>query len=271
MLTDVLNRIRKKMDYDRSKFPFENLSDFFDAVQTLRYELFEEKIDKKKREFLRSAWKNELELREIINRFQDEFAEHLIQLSMDEKVTETYPSMLKQCKNLLRKINRYYSPTFTKVMILFQSDKNEIEQISIDSLSEKQRQSIHRSYELLGQMAKDLEEFVKDEEQEFKSIEYFRDKSTYEWIVDKNDFSELAMAIWGSGALKRTENRKMMPLTLARELGAFFGIKTLHFNQDIKLISERSGQRKQGEFLDICKKNLLKIYEEKLESKEAKS
>jgi len=210
-------------------------------------------------------------LKEIRNRFQDEFAEHLILLSMDEKVVETYPSILKQCKNLLRKINRYYSPTFTEVMILFRNSKNEIEQISIDSLSEAQRQSIHRSYELLGQMAKDLAEIVKDEEQEFKSIEYVRDKSTYEWIVDKNDFSELAMAIWGSGALKRTENRKMMPLTLARELGAFFGIKNLHFNQDIKLISERSGKRKQGEFLDICKKNLLKTYEESLERKGSKS
>lgn len=271
MLTEVLNRIRKKMDYDRSKSPFENLNDFFGAVQMLRYELIEEKIDKRKKEILRSAWKNEFELKEITNRFQDEFAEHLIQVSMDEKVAETYSSILKQCKKLLRKISRYYSPTFTEVMILFRNSKNEIEQISIDSLSEAQRQSIHRSYELLGQMAKDLAEIVKDEEQEFKSIEYVRDKSTYEWIVDKNDFSELAMAIWGSGALKRTENRKMMPLTLARELGAFFGIKTLHFNQDIKLISERSGKRKQGEFLDTCKKNLLKTYEEILERKAAKS
>lgn len=271
MEATVLNRIRKKMDYDKSKSPFENLKDFFSGVTILRYELSEEKIDKKKREILRSAWKNEHELREIINRFHEEFTEHLIKMSTDEKTVNTYPITLKECKNLLRKINRKYSPSSPEVMILFRDSKHEEWIVSFDSLSEKQKESIFRCYELLALMAKDLVESVNEEEKDFESNNHVRTNSTYQWVTDKNDFSELALAIFASGALKRRKGLKMKPSTFARELAAFFGIKTLNYDQDIALISARSARRKQGEFLDKCKKNLLIKYEEKLEGRRPKT
>ena len=115
------------MDYDKSQSPVENLKNFFGGAATLRYELAEEKNGKKKTEVLKSAWKNEFELKEITSRFQEEFSDHLIKLSMDEKVVDAYPSIIKECKNLLRKINRHYSPSFTDVMVLSRNNKNEEE------------------------------------------------------------------------------------------------------------------------------------------------
>lgn len=267
----LLERNRAKMNYDKEKTPLQNLNIFFDAVKTLRYELVEIKIGKKKEVVLQSAWKNENELKEIISRFQEEFTEHLITTSMDEKIKEPYPAILKECKKLLRKVNSHYSLSLTHTMIFHRNNRGDEMFVSVESLSNKQTQSILHCYDLLTYAFRDLYECVLQEEREYAYNLYVRSKSTYVWDNDKNDLSELAMAIFASGAVKRSGMQVMMEAPFAREFASFFNVEKLNFPQDIALIASRNAKRPQGEFIDTCKENLLKVYDEKLNPKKKKN
>ena len=254
----IISNIKTKMVYDKSKSPKDNLNIFFGAVKTLRFELVIKKIGKRQVAHLHSAWKNDVELKEIISRFAENFTDHMFQSSTAEVGSDTYGSELLECKRLLLKINRHYSPSFTGAMVMCDG-----ELVSLDSLSARQYEMILRCYDLFALTAKDLMAFVQQEEQEFKWREYQRSNSLYNWAIDKKDFSELAMAIWASGAINIKGTGKLMPSTFARELGAFFGINKMRFDQDIDDIASRNGRRKAGDFILKCNERLLKVIEER--------
>ena len=261
----ILSSVGNKMKYDHLQSPRQNLSVFFGAVKTLRFELVVRKIGRKKVEFLHSAWKNDAELKEIISRFTESFNEHMLQISVDENSRQPYGKELLECKKILLRINRHYSPSFTGAMVI-----HEGKQISLDSLSSKQYEMMLRCNELLAIAAKDLESFVMEEEREYKGREYQRSNSHYQWIGKKKDFSELAMAIWASGAINIKGAGKLKPSTFARELGAFFGIDKMRFDQDIDDIASRSNSRKAGDFVLKCNEKLLKVIDERNPVKQEK-
>ena len=262
----ILSSVRNKMNYDQLKSPKENLSIFFGAVKTLRFELVVGKIGRKKVEFLHSAWKSDAELKEIIFRFTESFTEQMLQISVDENSLQPYGKELLECKKMLLRINRHYSPSFTGAMVI-----QEGKQISLDSLSSNQYEMMLRCNELLAIAAKDLESFVMEEEREYKWREYQRSNSHYQWIGKKKDFSELAMTIWASGAVTVKGTGKFKSGTFARELGSFFGIDKMRFDQDIDEIAFRNGNRKAGDFVLKCNEKLLKVMDERRDSDSKKT
>lgn len=258
----ILER-RMQLNYDKRKTPSENIDTFYDVVKVMRYEHAKIEIEGKVIYFLDSAWQNEVGLKDITREFQEAFTAHLVEVSMSSG--EDYPKELRQCKDRLQSINHDYGPTFTSVLIVTVPEGITEPELIVkyETLPEEDRLMVTRCYDLFRVLFQHLKEIVSDEEKDYERKEYVRSKSTYEWIDDKNDFSELAMAIFASGAVKRTGTKKMMPSTFARELAAFFGIDQLNFDQDIALIGERVAKRKRGEFIDKCGKKLEKYFKEK--------
>lgn len=204
--------------------------------------------------------------------FQEKFTEHLVETSMSADSNSDYVTILNESKIILQNINHFYGPTFTDILIITRPEKREdIELIvNYEALPDDVKINITRCYELFIVLFRHLKEIVSDEEKDYERKEYVRSKSTYEWIDDKNDFSELALAIYASGAVKRAGTKKMMPSTFARELAAFFGIDKLNFDQDIDLIGSRQ-KRKPGEFIEKCSEKLNKYFDEKYEVKGKKN
>ena len=264
----ILER-RKQLNYDKSKMPSENVDVFYESVKLMRYERTKMEIEGKVTYYLDSAWQNEVGLKDITMDFQEMFSEHLVEISMS---SDEYSMELRKCKDVLQRINHHYGPTFTSLLIITRPEKIQDPEYIIDyeSLSDDLKVTIARCYELFVVLFQQLKEIVSEEEKNYERKEYVRSKSTYEWGGEKNDFSELALAIFESGIVKRTGNKTMMRSTFARELAAFFGIDKLNFDQDIELIGSRQ-KRKPGEFIDKCKEKLLKYFKEKYEVKEDKN
>ncbi len=253
--------ILTKMSYDNSNTPLENLKAFFTAVKIQRYNLVVAKVDKKKYEQLQSAWNNQVELKDIIGRFQESFNEHIILTSTNENCEKPYVKLLAEMKVLLRKIIQHFTGE-PQVQIFDQNG----ELLANDSLNAAYTKYLISCHNLLANAAKDLAECVAEEVRENSHLEYVRKNSQYVWIADKNDLSEMALAIYASGAVEATGSKLLMQATFARDLAAFFGVERINFHEDISLIMSRNNKRKQGEFINTCQTELQKILDEKLEA-----
>ncbi len=201
---------RKPLIYDKDKKPIENVQRFFDTVKCMRYRYVIRKIDGKSIYFLDSSWKNEIGLRDITNKFQKAFTEHLVQFSTDENQQEDYSAYLRNCKELLRTINGFYRSTFMDVLTITESiDPGQGEFIvNYDTLPDEYKVMIQRCYDLFIALFRHLEDCVNDEIKENERKEYVRDKSTFLWTRDKIEISEIALALFLSGGIKRRDGRK---------------------------------------------------------------
>jgi hypothetical protein len=111
-----------------------------------------------------------------------------------------------------------------------------------------------------------LDECINEERREYEQKQYVLKGSSYSWTGDKNDLSELALALYATGRVNRKGKKKLMPSTFAREFAAFLGVDKLNFEQDIDLIGARQ-KRKPGEFLDKSKDALLKYFDKRYKKK----
>lgn len=252
---------RKQLEYDRSQTPCENVMRFFESVKVMIYVWDKVEIDGKVMPFLDSAWQNDLGLKDITKDFQEEFLAHLIDFSMSH---DKYSVELRTCKSVLHTINLFYAASTRQSRIHTRPDRVQdlAGVVKFESLPVEYRVMIDRCYELFAVFFRHLQEIIQEEEKDFERKEYVRVESSYEWTGEKNDFSELALALFASGAVKVKGTRKFMPSRFARELAAFFDIDKLNFDQDIDQISARP-LRKRGEFIEKCLRQLEKAYDDR--------
>ena len=263
--------IREQLIYDCTKLPHENIEQFFAATRIMRYEFVEEKINRRKKHVLISAWRNQVGLRDITTEFLDSFASHLIDISMgvDQK---KYKEILGNCKKVLPKIKYYYQPSFTNILIIYKR-KNPGEPdgiVKYNDLSEKLQEVISQCYELLGDFFSDLREFVSEEERSLLDNDYVRENSKYEWDTEtpSKDFIVLAAALFASGAVKIRGHKKFMENTFTRDLAAFFGITNIFYDQNIRALNRK--QKQPDDFLRLMQDKFNQLHEEKLLAKKKK-
>lgn len=249
--------------YNKSKTPSQNLYDFCLAVDTVKYEWVEITIEGEVKCYLDSDWQNEVGLKDITLNFQSSLTNHLMELSTIKANADHYPTILKECRELLRTANHRFSTDIANVLILTRPASLTIAPNIVEyySLPEKQRIMVYNCFQLLVVFFRNLNDCIEEEMRDYERAQYVMKNTSYEWTNDKNDLSELALAVFESAAFKRNR-KKLMPSTFAREFAAFFGVTDLHFDQDIDLIGARQ-RRKQGEFIDQCKDSLVKYFKEK--------
>ncbi len=268
MTSPYLKSVAKKLVYDKSKSPIENIASFYAGVKMLRYEWSEVKIGGKSKYYLHSAWGNEVGLRDITEKFYEVFASTLVDISMDASRKDNYEELLAECKQLLRKTIHYFNISFTDILIIERPKSLEKAQLILhyEALERKDKVSIARCYDLIVVLFRQLDECVNEERKEYERKQYVLKGSNYFWTGDKNDLSELALALFATGRISRIGKKKLMPSTFAREFAAFLGVDKLNFEQDIDLIGARQ-KRQPGEFLDKSKDALLKYFDKKYKKK----
>jgi hypothetical protein len=183
---------------------------------------------------------------------------------MNESQKGSYDELLSECKQLLRKVIHYFNASFVDILII--ERPKSLQKVPLilhyDALAQKDKISIARCYDLIVVLFRQLDECVNEERREYERKQYVLKGSNYSWSGDKNDLSELALAIFLTNKVSRKGKKKLMPSTFAREFAAFFGVDKLNFEQDIDLLGTRP-RRKPGEFLDKSKGALLKYFDKK--------
>src|SRR6185295_8589554 len=110
-----------KLRYNRDKSPLENIEVFFNAISFNRFVWMERETEGKITGYLDSPWKNEIGLGSLTLDFQQMFAEHLVETSMDESQVISHGHALKECRVLLQSLNHIYKPSFTSILITTRS------------------------------------------------------------------------------------------------------------------------------------------------------
>lgn len=267
MLSAHLEFVRNKLLYNPEISPVKNIEIFFEGVKTLKYEWVEIEIKGKITAYIDSAWGKELDLRETTSNFLTAFVNHLINLSMEEQTD--YLNLLNDCKIVVRKINHYFLASFSDILIVTRPQKIEDppEIIKYESLPDTDKISISRCYDLIRSLFTSLAAIIEDETKEFQHKEYIRSKSSYTWSGDKNELSEIALALYLSGWVKRRDGTILKPSVLARELAAYFGIEKLNFDQDINALTFRlHGSKTEG--LDLLQSKMQEYFSQRIENQD---
>lgn len=260
MANPELESIRRKMVYDKKETPVKNIERFFESVKTLRYEWGQITIDGKKTYYLDSAWKNEAGLQDITFKFQSSFLEHLYEISTEKVKAENFLEYLNGCRNILRIANHRYSTDLVNITVFKIRDSLAISPIPVeyDSLPVAVQIKVSNCFLLLVAFFRELKDNIEEEVSDYERKQTILKNASYVWTSDKNDLSELALAILASGAFKR-KGKTLRNATFANDLAAFFGVSNLHFKQDIDLNGRRE-RRKRGEFIEKCKNALEEYY-----------
>lgn len=267
MLSPYLESYRSKLLYKTEFPPVKNVETLFEGTRILRFEWVEIEIEGKIIGYIDSPWGKELDLREITSNFLTAFINHLVCLSMNEQTD--YLNLLNDCKILLKRINHYFSASFSDVLIVTRPLKNEQppEIIKYESLPDDDKTTISRCYDLIRSIFTSLAASIEDETKEFQHKEYVRSKSSYTWSGDKNELSEIALALYLSGWVKRRDGSTLKPSVLARELAAYFGIEKLNFDQDINALTFRlHGSKTEG--LDQLRTKMQDYFSQRIENQD---
>ncbi len=267
MLSPYLESYRNKLLYKTEYSPIKNVETLFEGTKILRFEWVEIMIEGKIIGYIDSPWGKELDLREISSEFLTSFVNHMVALSMDEQTD--YLKLLNDCKILLKRINHYFSASFSGILIVTKPLKNEelAGNVNYESLHETDKLSISRCYDLIRSLFTSLAECIEVETKEFQHKEYVKSKSSYTWSGDKNELSEIALALYLSGWVKRRDGSTLKPSVLARELAAYFGIEKLNFDQDINALTFRlHGSKTEG--IDQLKTKMLDYFSQRIENQD---
>jgi hypothetical protein len=261
----ILQRIHKKLLYNKKMSPDKNVNRFYEATRTLHYEWIEIEIGKIKQHYLISAWENFVVLRDITMNFRSTFETELVAKSMDGTTEPEFRALLAKCQLAVRHARHYFNISYTDILTISKpAHLDESFPVNPLSLPDKHKLEILKCYNLIVVLFNELFVCIEEEIKEFERREYVRTTSTYNWSGDKNELSELGMALFASGKISRRDGKKIMPSTLARELAAFFSIDSLDYDQNVMAMTWRTNGSKT-EFLDDLKKKAEEYFTQRIE------